>query len=252
MEPEPQLYSAAFAGYVASIDFLLKTCKEIDVNWQSYNGTTSLAIACSFGHVKAASRLLAHPLIDVNSKSVSGHTAFSSACVNGQLGCVKLLLDDPRVLINEPTTSRETPLEQVVRYDRYDVMKWCIASGRKLDFGGAPVQIPDDENPYISHIDSLLLKFRDNPTRTRREVRKELGVIENEARIFALTVFFCDELLEVKEGETGGAARFFTMSSKLPMELQMILCHRSTGSAGGDVPGWESEMAFKELAKKIA
>ena len=47
------------------------------------------------------------------------------------------------------------------------------------------------------------------------------------------------------------ATRFFTIASKLPMELQMILCHRAVGSMKDSVLSQDSEVAFKSLAKTL-
>jgi len=70
-----------------------------------------------------------------------------------------------------------------------------------------------------------------NPTQTRHEVRVKLGVLDElAAEVFALTVFLCDDLLQLKPAPlastttaSAAATQFFTIASKLPMELQMIL-----------------------------
>ena len=73
------------------------------------------------------------------------------------------------------------------------------------------------------------------------------------AEIFALTVFLCDELLHLKPTLATTAAtdtlRFFSIISKLPMELQMILCHRVVGSMKQNILLKDSEAAFKSLAR---
>ena len=77
------------------------------------------------------------------------------------------------------------------------------------------------------------------------------------AEVFALTVFLCDDLLQLKPAShqaatpdpTTAATRFFTISAKLPMELQMILCHRAVGSMQQNILRKDSEAAFKSLAR---
>ena len=39
--------------------------------------------------------------------------------------------------------------------------------------------------------------------------------------------------------------------SLLPLELQMVLCFRQVGSTKEIIPGKESEVAFKELARRL-
>ena len=68
--------------------------------------------------------------------------------------------------------------------------------------------------------------------------------------MFALVVFVSDGLLEIKDTTTT-AARFFSIARRLPLELQMMLCHRVVGSAKEIISGKDSEVAFKELARRL-
>ena len=82
-----------------------------------------------------------------------------------------------------------------------------------------------------------------------------LGVLDElAAAVFALTVFLCDDLLQLKTAATlspatAAATRFFTIIKRLPMELQMILCHRAVGSMKQNILHKDSEVAFKSLAR---
>jgi len=94
-----------------------------------------------------------------------------------------------------------------------------------------------------------------NPVLTRYELRVKLGVLDAlAAEIFALTVFMCDELLQLRpslitSSSNPAVVRFFTLASKLPMELQMILCRRAVGSMKQNILRKDSEAAFKSLAR---
>ena len=77
------------------------------------------------------------------------------------------------------------------------------------------------------------------------------------AEIFALTVFFCDGLLQLKpvlpnQVAAGGASRFCIVASKLPMELQMILCRRVVGSTKQNIEPTDSDAAFRSLARILS
>ena len=74
---------------------------------------------------------------------------------------------------------------------------------------------------------------------------------EKAAEIFALVVFVCDGLLEIKEENTSRAAKFLRMSKELTMELQLVLSHRVVGSGAQNIPGPQREQAFKELTRKL-
>ena len=69
------------------------------------------------------------------------------------------------------------------------------------------------------------------------------------AAVFALTVFLCDYLLQLQPASNPAATRFFAIAKRLPMELQMILCHRAVGSAKQNILHRDSEAAFKSLAR---
>ena len=86
----------------------------------------------------------------------------------------------------------------------------------------------------------------------------KLGFLdEGAADHFALTIFLCDDLLQLKPvsnpaatpNPAASATRFFTITSKLPMDLQMVLCHRVVGSMRQNIFQKDSEAAFKSLAR---
>ena len=106
-------------------------------------------------------------------------------------------------------------------------------------------------------MEALLERFIANPTRTCYEIRvkfEERGMLA--AELFAVVVFLCDDLLQLKpvlatsSNPTAAAALFFAISSKLPMELQMVLCHRVVGSVK-HILLKVSEAAFKSLASVL-
>jgi len=84
-------------------------------------------------------------------------------------------------------------------------------------------------------------------------VRLKLDLLDElAAEMFALVVFVSDGLLQINDSKTTTpAARYFSIAAQLPLELQMVLCHRQMGSDKEIIPGKESEIAFKELARKF-
>ena len=100
---------------------------------------------------------------------------------------------------------------------------------------------------------TLLERFKNNPEETRHTERLEIGWYdEMAAEMFALVVFVSDGLLQIKDPTTTTpAARYFSIAAQLPLELQMVLCHRFVGSFKEIIPGKDSEVAFKELARKL-
>jgi len=93
-----------------------------------------------------------------------------------------------------------------------------------------------------------------DPALTRHELRVKLGVLDELAtEVFALIVFLCDDLLQLKPASPPATAatalRFFAIAKRLPMELQMILCYHVVGSTKQNIPRKYSEIAFKVLAR---
>ena len=99
---------------------------------------------------------------------------------------------------------------------------------------------------------TLLERFKSDAARTRHATRVELGFHDDlAAEVFALVVFVSDGLLQINDTTPSPAARYFTITSQLPLELQMVLCYRQVDSAKEIIPGKDSEVAFKELAKRF-
>ena len=168
------------------------------------------------------------------------------------------MLKDSRVKVNEPGYDGETPLWYAARYGLLDVIKWWIASGREMDLG-TPGDVDRTDAIGVAKRDwrtdmwRLLERFQDYPEETRHQVRVDLGWYDDAAaEMFALVVFVSDGLLQIKDTTTPSpAARFFSIAAQLPLELQMVLCYRVVESAKEIIPGQESEVAFKELAKRL-
>ena len=228
-----------------------------DLNEPIEDGWTLLHFACGENYRSATIPLfLAHHDIDVNAKSLSGQTPFFCAC-GGRASCVREMLKDSRVKVNEPIYIGYTPLWRAAWNDRLDIIKEWIASGREMDVGK-----PGDVNwtdaiggaKKRGHAEVVILleRFKANPDETRHAIRTELGFTDElAAEVFAVVVFVSDGLLQVNDTTPSPAARYFSIATQLPLELQMVLCHRVVGSAKELIQGKESEVAFKYLARRL-
>jgi len=113
----------------------------------------------------------------------------------------------------------------------------------------------------MTEVVTVLERFVSNPSQTSHEVRVKLGVLDAlAAEIFALIIFLCDDLLQLEPIHSlftsaaaataaTAATRFFAIAKRMPMELQMILCHRVVGSSKDSILSKDSEAAFKSLAR---
>jgi len=241
---------------------ILRDNPDIDVNWQdaAQYRQTALHNACFSRLDSILPTLLAHPGIDVNLKSSYRETPLLVACANGSAECVRLLLEDPRVALNVVDRHGWSALRGPAYHGRLGVFKWWIASGREMDLG-TPGDWETDvigatEWSRTTEVAELLKRFRKDPDGVRHDVRVELGVLGVLAtKLFALGVFVSDGLLRVSQGDqstTAPAARFFHVVTQLPLELQMVLCYRVLGSAREIILGKDSEVAFRELARRYS
>jgi len=262
---EKQLYDAAGDGRVSEVSSLLRDHPEINVDWTNGNYWTPLHAASFHDHDEVVQLLLAHPGINVNLKTNYGQSPLSLGCEYGSVSVVEVLLKDPRVDVTQDDNDRRTPLCFASYNGKHEMIEWFIASDR--DLGDVKNQKGKhwDDNEYTAleiareeketEAVSVLERFIVNPSQTRHELRVGLGVLDElAAAVFALTVFLCDDLLQLKTAATlspatAAATRFFTIIKRLPMELQMILCHRAVGSMKQNILHKDSEVAFKSLAR---
>ena len=202
--------------------------------------------------------LLAHPDIDVNVKTRDGSTPFCVACLHGNTSCVREMLKDSRVNVNEPDIGGSTTLWCAAFCGHIEVIKWWIASGREMDLGtpgdiGKTDAIGMSKKYGKAKVVTLLERFKSDTAQTRHAMRVKLGWYDEvAAEMFALVVFVSDGLLQVNDTATPTpAARFFSIVTRLPLELQMVLCFRQVGSPKEIIQGEESEGAFVSLAESL-
>jgi len=230
-----------------------------DVNMeQGGGGYTHLHYSCHANHSSSVvPLLLAHPDIDVNVEDRYGYTPVFVACRDGHTPCVRELLEDSGVKVNEPVSDRRTPLRCAAFLGHLDVIKWWIASGREMDLGKPGDVYRTDAIGFAKMYDyaevaTLLERFKSDASQTRHAVRVELGLLDElAAEMFALVVFVSDGLLRIIDTAPSPAARYLSIATQLPLELQMVLCFRQVGSAKEIIPGRESEAAFRSLAREL-
>ena len=255
------LDKACVSDDVAVVRKILTDNPTFDVNERlNGNGWTVLHYACHYGQHEIVSLLLGYPDINVNQKTTYGSTPFNLGCYNGKVEAVKILLKDLRVDISMPDLLKWTPLTSASYRGKLQVIKWMIASGRELTNFDLKGELFDEKFTAIEGakrwghtvVVSLLENLVAYPVQTRHEIRSHLGLAHAlAAELFSTVVFLCDDYLRIKKkSRKTNAARFFDICSRLPMELQMILCCRVHGSAKDIIPFEYTEAAFKSAPKK--
>jgi hypothetical protein len=263
---EEKLWKAAGNDELSVVLSVLQDNPGLNINWGNESQWTALHRASQNGHVEVVKVLLTHPHINVNCKSNFGWTPLSHVCYEGGESIVCVLLKDHRVNVTMTDHKQRTPL-WLASCGGYDgVVELLMASGRDLGdikntkaaWGGKDYTVLEiARDRRYSKVVSLLESFLANPSQTRYEIRIKLGVFDElSAAVFALIVFVCDDLLQLRHTASVSSiidqtVRFFSIATKLPMEVQMILCCRAVGSMKQNILRKDSEPAFKSLARSL-
>jgi len=255
---ESWLYSAVERNKVEEVEEILRNHPNININWgcDSRTKLTALHTACDLGRDKIVPLLLAHSTININANSGVGETPFYKACIHGRVSCVRQMLKDARLIINKPNKVGSTPLWVAAKNGHLQVVKLLIISDREVDLGQPGNKYTDvigiAKGTGKTEVVLLLEGFRDHPELTRHQLKLEFGMyLEIASDIFALVIFLCDGLLQIKDEDaaTSKELRFLKIARALPMELQMILCHRAAGSVEMNISSRDAELGFKRLTQ---
>jgi len=236
----------------------------IDLNSMNSLGSSAFLRACSDGRVEVVQLFLHDARLDLDQACADNErTGMWKAARWGQIDVVKCII----------ACGREFSLEK---------------TGRWLGGVFTAAEIALLEGNF--KIAALLQRYRHEPDVTRWEVQVELRFPRAlAAELFAHVVFVCDDLLEILPageappgagaaaaavaavavtGVSGGgklyglehlelnearqkAKRFFEVARRLPMELQMILCHQVYESARQSVTSRMCDLAFRMLARRL-
>ena len=216
----------------------------------------SLHSACSSGDTEVVRLLLADPRVDPTRTDNDGRTPLHYACYNGRHEVVRLLLADPRVDPARADNSGRTPLHRACSTGHHEIVRLLLADPRvdpthTDNNGWSPLHRARDNGH--AEVVSLLQGYALDPVATRFRLRCELGYPQQRAaETFACVVFASDGLLRVRETAGSKSARFFRVTLRLLMELQMLLCNRVAGLGRDNIPMKDSEAAFGRLARVFA
>jgi len=219
------------------------------LHWASFGGSPDVVAL-----------ILSLPGILVNETCEHGWTPFWLACFHSNCDVARVLLADPRVDVDMADDYDMTPLWRASSFGSLKLIKSFIASGRdfawerkgKVDRASQRVT-PLEIAAFNCHpeVVSMLNRFFADRVGTRREISLELGMPDPlAADLFATVVFLCDGFLNLRPSFVSSpSGRFFSIVSRLPMELQMMMCWRLCGSAKQNIQSRDAEAAFRMLVR---
>jgi hypothetical protein len=218
-------------------------------------GTTSkefgdFQMACLFDVACVAALLLQRdPELSDFNELAGGCTALDWCCSRklGVTSTLKLLLQYEVIKVDVPDKYGLIPIDTLIANGDIEKLKVWIASGREIDFPEFRETIWETGSKSLfKETVELYEKALRDPNTTRHFVRKELRWYDEQAaKIFALIVFLCDNFLVVRaEKKKSNEDRFFSIATRLPMELQVIVCQRLFGQDASSIPRDLREEAF--------
>ena len=203
-------------------------------------------------------------------KPRKSRSSLHSGCKHGKLQLVKDLITRG-YNINKLNSSRVSPLVMACRYKHLEIFKFIlrlhsfkitqidivdIVIADDVDFTrwwlviSQPTRINDEILDRVRQFDNpvgdlnLLTSYNQNREQTLNKIRQNLGMVED---LFSLVVLNTDHYL-IRSRCVRSTARWFSILKQLPMELQMLICHRTYGSSKNNI---NSQLVEKSLKKVV-
>jgi ankyrin repeat protein len=261
-------YAACRNGHVSIVRRLLQSGYPVDVNKETEKGFTAFYRACEESYKEIVSLLIADPRVDVNKATKDGKTPFFVACAKNEQNIVATLLNDPRVDIKKVTNEKLVPFYYICSYHGHlisaffkrifinepDLLKINNTMLLLQSSGLAQEEYEFHEingNMFASKIGMNLvidLKRADVLAQQISDAKLQAQTaLASDA--LALVVMLCDGFFGLSNNLTK-ERRFLSIASKLPLELQMILCNQVVGSAANFIFLNDRERSFKAIGKR--
>jgi len=228
------------------IVLLLLQDHRVDINAGWRTGRSPLAAAAEAGNLDIARTLLLHERrapngsmgADSNGRQVEGAMDLN---VN-----VNLLADDG-----------ESPLQIAAKNGHYDIVAAILALARDPAAQVRTEDVKAARRAGHGRVAGLLTKYMENAWKARDELWAGESSCQSllAAEVFALVVFASDGYLCVSAAPNPFGqddVRFFAIATKLPMELQMVLCNRLFGLGIGLVATRNVELALRWVGRHLA
>lgn len=202
--------------------------------------------------------LLKHPKIELNFIINLHVTMLDLVCQNGTPEVTRLFLSDPRI---KPESKAKLfffalglLFPSLNLTPNYTAIQYIIANDNFPEFNTDKPMAKLVQNHIngIKHEDKsidLIAKYIEDPYGTRFLVRTKLNQKLLSAFLYALVILTNDEYLELKS-KSQEIIKFFKITSKLPIEMIMVLCNRTMGLSNDIIVSSLLEECLKYLIYK--
>ena len=242
------LYVACQSDDLPAVLSLLR--QGANVNFRDTYSFTPLHIACANGHERIVQTLLRVPGIEVNPVTSDQATPFIKAFITNRAEVLKVMVLDSRVDVNWNMSKNTSPAFWAAEQGFLRPLKFLLASGRKLKWTSGDTRSLEQailrravgkRVALQTEIFELVQDWKSDPEETAVKVRQDIGFSEYLAGIyFSIMVFTSDGHLRLREEllqqqqqgsepelAVQSTIRYFAISQRLPMEMQMVLSNRT-------------------------
>lgn len=211
-----------------------------------------------------------HPELNVDTINKHGITPLHLTITNKHVGCLRILLASNKVDLTMVDNFGNSPYCAVLKSGNQDCLRAWIISGRDHLIILNHKKYKDRWTIEIKNTSSAfqadLKRLETDPEKFQRELRENEGYFEHAASdLFATVVYLCDDFFNTRKPQAakgsapGGiqrylaspgqmaTVRFFGVVSRLPLELQMIICNRVYWLSRDLIPPQERETSFRQL-----
>jgi len=269
------IWEAATDGHSALLADLLASpgLTAADINFQyGFWLERPLNQAIRRGFEDCVRLLVSHPLVEINYRTPASVASLYRACSHDRpysLGIVKTLCGHPHIDLNVVDVDNTTPLWIACHMGQTDTVRFLLAHAGvgRLDVTRRANESSNGDDPFTndwegktalevapnSAIREIMTLYLADPRQTRRALRKELGLsAEDAAADFVSAVLLCDGYLRLGQKVSGDReARFLSVVSRLPLELQMIICYRRHDSRKDIIITPDVERALQKFISEL-
>jgi phosphopantetheine adenylyltransferase len=177
---------------------------------------------------------------DINQTDDCDIDILMTAVRHDHLNIFKFLLGHPLFKISQDD------IRYVILYD-IQYIRWLLVISQPEKIKDETLKILRDTlGIAYESLDEIKLLISYNETQNREQtlnkIRRDLGMVED---LFSLVVLNTDEYLKNKAKKD--VKRYFRILKQLPMELQMLICHRVYESPMDNITGEKVDQSLKRV-----